>query len=326
MTENNADSENPSNRISPSQEPPHKKPLSGLAILGLWISMLSALLFVVFFVIVQLEKELNPSTGFWYFFTFIVLGVAVFGFLVGGFVSIIAVINIVSSKGHLRGIPHACVSILICLTLIIVVISSLSVYGPRSLKRLECKRNLEQLSKDTVSNQAVLSEAEVWSQPVNGIQARFSFADGDICNGTRIITVFLELQNVSDVGNPIYLLYDSDYSIKAELFDSCGKPVSPPRSSSFDGCVQEPFFICLPYNSTIKFDVTANGYGIPKDEKALIGLSSRDWVIKRGDSAEYFLGGTFTAEKPKEPVNKDQCIWTGKIEIPKARVNVLNKK
>ena len=172
------------------------------------------------------------------------------------------------------------------------------------------------------------NDGEMWSQPINGIQARFSFADGDIFNGTRIIRVFLELRTVSDIGNPIYLLYDSDHSIKAQLFDSYGKPVSPPMSSAFDGPMQEPFFICLPNNSTMKFDITANGYGIPKDEKAFIGLLPipGNWTIKRGDSAEYFLSGTFTAEKPKEPLNKDQRIWTGKIEIPKARVNVLNNK
>jgi hypothetical protein len=163
-----------------------------------------------------------------------------------------------------------------------------------------------------------------WSEPVSGIQARFSFEEGPLGNGTtRLTKIYLELRNVSDRASPIYLQYDPGASIKAQLFDSAGNPVKITGNPA-SIWVSPPFLICLPNDSTLKLNVTAEGYGVPKDEKALIGLLSGDWVIKKDDSSEYFLGGTFVAEKPKEKT--EQKLWVGEIQIPMARVDVLNKK
>jgi hypothetical protein len=159
-----------------------------------------------------------------------------------------------------------------------------------------------------------------WSLPISGVQARFSFETGDLFNGTRITRIFLELRNTTGVLNPICMLYDPIRSIKAQLYDAAGKPASvgPSAASIFSAF---PFLICLPYKGTLRFDVTAYGYGVAKDKKALIGLHSRAWVIEKADPSEYFLGGVFVAERPLRPLNEK--IWTGRIEIPKARVDAL---
>jgi len=161
-----------------------------------------------------------------------------------------------------------------------------------------------------------------WSKPVSGVQARFSFEEGPLFNGTRLTKTYLELRNASDRAAPIYLRYDPGASVKAQLFDSAGRPVRMTGNPA-SIWVSPPFLICLPYDSTLKLNVTAVGYGVPKDEKALIGLHSGDWVIKKDDSSEYFLGGTFVARKPEEET--EQKLWVGEIQIPMARVDVLNK-
>jgi hypothetical protein len=166
-------------------------------------------------------------------------------------------------------------------------------------------------------------ERNGWSKPISGIQARFGFEVGRLFNGTRLTKVYLELRNVSDVANPIYLRYDPTRSIKAQLFDSGGKPV-PITGNPASIMSPPPFLLCLPYDSTLRFNVTAIGYGVPKDEKALIGLHSGDWVIKKGDASKYFLGGTFISEKPKKETQKR--LWVGKIDIPQIEVHVLNGK
>ena len=162
-----------------------------------------------------------------------------------------------------------------------------------------------------------------WSEPVSGIQARFSFEEGPLFNGTRITKTYLELRNVSDRAAPIYLRYDPGASVKAQLFDSAGKPVQMTGYIK-SILVSPPFLICLPYDSTLKLNVTATGWGVPKDVKAFIGLRSDGWGIKKDDSSEYFLGGTFVARKPKEET--EQKLWVGEIQIPMARVDVLNKE
>ena len=157
------------------------------------------------------------------------------------------------------------------------------------------------------------------SSPNPGIEARFSFGPGEFLNGTRVVRVFLELSNTSDVGNPIYLLYDSLRSIKALVRDSGGKPV-PVGTHAADISSPLPFLICLPYHGTLRFDVTAVGYIVPGAPRALIGLISGVWTIQQGDSSDYYLTGTYVAEKPTtEPLNGR--IWTGTLEIPKARVD-----
>ena len=87
------------------------------------------------------------------------------------------------------------------------------------------------------------------SSPNPGIEARFSFGPGEFLNGTRVVRVFLELSNTSDVGNPIYLLYDSLRSIKAQLLDSGGTRV-PVGPHAADITSPPPFLICLPYHGT----------------------------------------------------------------------------
>jgi hypothetical protein len=156
-----------------------------------------------------------------------------------------------------------------------------------------------------------------WSLPSSGLQARFSFDRGPLSNGTRLTTVFLELRNTSDSSDPIYLFYYPDRSIRAQLYNLSGNPVSSsPSAASI--WYPSPFLLCLPRNSTLRLDVTAIGYGVPKDKKTMIGLASGVWLIDKADSSEYLLGGTLMAEKPTEAVK--YRIWSGRLDIPRAKV------
>mgnify|MGYP001301312762 CR=1 FL=1 len=163
--------------------------------------------------------------------------------------------------------------------------------------------------------------SEGWSTPVNGVKARFSFAEGNIVNGTRLIQVYLELKNVSDLGNPLYLYFDPSASVRGEVRNSANKGVKG-SGGPFDQLIPSPYIITLPRDSTLIINVTANGWGVPKDEKALIGMMNDDWMIKRGDTAEYYLTGTFLAGQPPKEV--DGQVWTGTIQIPTRRIDVLN--
>src|SRR5260370_555160 len=53
----------------------------------------------------------------------------------------------------------------------------------------------------TAAEPSSTDEANAWSERVNGLQARLSFATKKILNGTPIITTYLELRNVSDTAN-----------------------------------------------------------------------------------------------------------------------------
>ena len=161
-------------------------------------------------------------------------------------------------------------------------------------------------------------EPDSWSKPVNGLQARLSFARKKTFNGTPIITTYLELRNVSDVGNVMEVPLDLE-KIQFTVTDSTGKVV-PPYNGPFDGPSVELGMIRLPFDSFLRFNIASSGTGVPKDEAALLDLgASRDWVFKRADDKTYYLLAEFTVQKTKERH------WFGTIEIPKTKIPTTNK-
>jgi len=158
---------------------------------------------------------------------------------------------------------------------------------------------------------------DVWSKPVNGIQGRLTFSKGDVVVGTRIIKVYLELRNISDVLNPIEIPYDPTKSVRGELFNSAGKPV-PKANVPADIMSPSPFTLALPYDSTLRFDVTARGYGIMPHQGSLIGLHSGAWLVKDDELSNCYLGATFEV-RPESKRNHGR-VWSGILEIPRTRI------
>ena len=58
---------------------------------------------------------------------------------------------------------------------------------------------------------AATNEADTWSGPTNGLQARLTFVEKRKFNGTRLLVPFLELKNVRDLAHPIEVRCDSHH-------------------------------------------------------------------------------------------------------------------
>lgn len=164
-------------------------------------------------------------------------------------------------------------------------------------------------------------QQEQWSNLVSGIRGRLVFKKGEIVNGTQLIKVFMELQNDSDVLNPVEMLFDPTKTIQAELFNSAGKPVSK-ASSSMDIMTPPPFYLLLPHDSMLRFDITVSGYGITKDQSAFIPLYSGAWSIENDDISNYYLSVTYTVPMDFRTTRR---LWTGMLEIPKTRITLTNE-
>ncbi len=157
------------------------------------------------------------------------------------------------------------------------------------------------------------AETPAWSEPVNGLQARLSFARKPAVNGTPIIATYLELKNVSDVGNVMEIPIDPEKT-HFTVTDSAGKDVEP-SNGPFDGISVEVGVLRLPHDSSLRFNISSNGAGIPKDQAGMLDLgAARDWVFKSGDQGTYCLEGRFTVEK-----GKDRS-WAGTVELPKVKI------
>jgi hypothetical protein len=160
---------------------------------------------------------------------------------------------------------------------------------------------------------------EEWSQPVEGIRGRLVLTRGDTFNGTLQIQVYLELQNVSDIANPVRIL--NGHSFTFDLTDSNGKN-QPPFCGPVDILMpNDTVGLVLPYKSTLRFLVSVSGVGIPKDKAAQISVPYESghtcWIIEGGKTSLYFLSGTFkaTAEQGGHQIGKI-VIALPKVQVP----------
>lgn len=164
-----------------------------------------------------------------------------------------------------------------------------------------------------------LDEDEVWSKPVNGLQARLSFARKKVLNGTPIVVTYLELRNVSDVGNVMEIPLDPK-KIQFTVTDSDGKVVDP-TNGPFDGISVDLGLTRLPHDSFLRFNIASHGAGVRKDQAAHLDLGPQaHWDFKRGDKSSYYLQAKFAVEK------NQRRQWFGTIEIPKTKIPTMEER
>ena len=167
------------------------------------------------------------------------------------------------------------------------------------------------------SSYAAIPETGAWSDVVNGVQGRLIISEDQPFSYTKIVAVYLELQNVSNVGNAIEIYFDPTHTFQCQLLDPDDKPVATaglPASIM----IPHPFWLILPYDSSLRFRISVSGYGVPRNEKALIPLECGDWVIKSGDAIDYKLEVTFVVNPPK--VEIDRRVWKGTLKLPRVKV------
>jgi len=161
-----------------------------------------------------------------------------------------------------------------------------------------------------------------WSKPSNGLQAKLAFSKTDGTAGTPVITAYLELRNVSDLGSVMEVPLKLD-AIKYDLHDETGKVV-PPTGGSFDGASVPLGMLRLPYDSSLRFNISSHGAGIESNQAGLLELGpSSVWTFPSGDKHSYSLTAKITIEKHRHL--SDNVIWSGIIEIPATLLPSLTK-
>ena len=120
---------------------------------------------------------------------------------------------------------------------------------------------------------AAKPEQSAWSAAVNGLQARLMLKRTAVVNGTPIISTYLELRNVANVGNPM-LLRGANAKQEFKVIDADGRALPPPASMEFDGKTGGigGIDLVIPWHGTLSFDISGCGLGIPADKAGLIDL------------------------------------------------------
>lgn len=159
--------------------------------------------------------------------------------------------------------------------------------------------------------------ASDWSDPVNGLRGRLIFGKDEKFNGTRLATIYIELQNVSNVLNPIEIYYDTGRALPCVLLDVSNQPVAQSGMPA-DIISLNAFWIVLPYDSILRFRVSVTGYGIPKDAGLSIGLMSGNWIIPPTSHTDHFLSASFVVAPP---ANTEHIhAWRGVLKLPIVKI------
>jgi hypothetical protein len=147
-----------------------------------------------------------------------------------------------------------------------------------------------------------------WSQEVNGLRARVVLKRTHVFYGTPIISPFLELQNVSDVANPMKVRWTRQ-AMKLRVLDAQGRKLEEAPSAHSGGII-EKLDLILPCTSTLSFDASLGGLSVAGDSVGQL----ESWTFDRADK-DYYLHAVL--EIPEGDRNNDGSIpWDGKIEIP----------
>ncbi|MDD5140747.1 MAG: hypothetical protein PHY43_10865 [Verrucomicrobiales bacterium] len=159
-----------------------------------------------------------------------------------------------------------------------------------------------------------------WSETVGGLRMRFIVSSkqerADFCRAA----VYLEMQNVSNVINPIE--FNSSFSLNCTLTNSAGNP--PPSAMCFgSGFVCPPYWIYVPFDSTLKLrvdDMNSWSVGLKGQTGVSMAVGTGCWLVPDNTTNEYFLTGVFKEERIRQPEDHIHA-WDGTIQLPRVKIH-----
>ena len=161
-------------------------------------------------------------------------------------------------------------------------------------------------------------ETGAWSEPVDGLRGRLIAKEGSVFHGTKMVDIYMELENVSDVGNPMQLYFDPIKSIDSRCFDTNGKDLVQPPTVA-DVITPSAYWLSIPNDGKLKFKISVAGYGVYENSGTNIQMMSGNWLIKPGDRGKYYLEAKLVSKPPESSRIR---AWSGELKLPKVLVPV----
>ena len=159
-------------------------------------------------------------------------------------------------------------------------------------------------------------ETGAWSEAARGLRGRLIAREDKPFHGTRTIAVYLELENVSDVGNQMEFFFDPMGSMDSRVVDAAGKELIQPPTAT-DIVSPGPFWLALPNDGSMRFRVSVTGYGVYDNSGTQVQMSSGNWLIKPSDKGKYYLEAKFFSKPPESDKRR---AWVGELKLPKVLI------
>ena len=152
-----------------------------------------------------------------------------------------------------------------------------------------------------------------WSQPVNGLRARFKFSRNDSGKRSVRIEPYIELHNSSDVIGNISIAIKKD-EIEYQLKNKEGADV-PKGMILYSGFFADFGVLQIPHNSYLLLNVTGAGLMTSKDVVCHIDLGGTNcWSFTKDSTGDAFLEGKIVID------NAGGKTWSGELVVPKTKV------
>jgi hypothetical protein len=165
---------------------------------------------------------------------------------------------------------------------------------------------------------ATLEDADSWSKPLRGLQARITLVERAKINGTRLLVPYLELRNAGDSASPLKVRCGGGY-VKFELVGADGKVVRDGWHLPRSGPHADPGTIILPFDSSMRLGMYCSNWGVPKDAPAMIATDSGAWVLQPEEKGKVFLRATIQGSKvesnPDRTLVRDDPNSLGQSEL-----------
>ena len=168
----------------------------------------------------------------------------------------------------------------------------------------------------SITSYASPEETGAWSEAVNGLRGRLIAKEDKPFHGTRMVAVYMELENVSDVGNQMEFFFDPIKSIESNVVDAGGKDLAQPPTAA-DVVTPSAFWLALPNDGTIRFRVSVSGYGVYDNSGTNVQMMSGNWLIKPADKQRYYLEAAFVSKPPESDRRR---AWVGSLKLPKVLI------
>jgi hypothetical protein len=177
-------------------------------------------------------------------------------------------------------------------------------------------------------------QKEDWSPSVDGVRGRLIFAPDSEFSGTTPPAVCLEIQNTSHDLAPKEIFFDpSGGQLRWMLSDQAGVQIPQSRAAAADIFQPYPYWILLPFHSTLRFQVSVAGYAFWPNDGVALQLPGAFWQVPGMKRGAYFLSATFSspALAPVDPNvvvivgphpvdEKGHHAWHGTLVLPKVSV------
>ena len=165
---------------------------------------------------------------------------------------------------------------------------------------------------------SVAAAAPAWSPPVDGVRARLVVAPTTDAAKRPQLEVALELENTSDVANPIPISWGAYGSmLQLVLEDEHGK-VIPQNGIGGNELSPSPVTLQLPVASTLRVRLTSAAFEyIPDGRTMLRPLSLQAWDIP-AKHGKLYLRATFTPATPA--TTTDRRALAGPLALPRVEL------